>query len=246
MPVVEFAYNNAESASSSMTPFHANLGYDPSTPADVGVPGAPPLAARLQDVHDLVRANVSFAKDRQAQQANRKRVAHPFAVGDHVRLNAEHLRLTGQTCSKLKDRFLGPFTIVEQVSPVSFRLQLPTSMRRVHPVFHVDRLEVYHTSDFAAPAPPRRPPVQATDANTFDADAILDVDFNRNKSGLRFLVRWAAPWDDPSHDSWEPLRHVQDCSALYQFLESPRWLEFSAQRSYVRFADRFPGRVPEA
>ena len=55
------------------------------------------------------------------------------------------LRIVGQKSRKLRDRFLiGPFRIIEAVNPVTFRLELPRSMRRVHNVFHSDRLEKVH------------------------------------------------------------------------------------------------------
>ena len=44
---------------------------------------------------------------------------------------------------KLSPRYIGPFEIVERVGEVAYRLALPTSLSRVHDVFHVSMLRRY-------------------------------------------------------------------------------------------------------
>ena len=44
---------------------------------------------------------------------------------------------------KLSPRFIGPFEILERVSAVACRLDLPSSMSGVHEVFHVSMLRKY-------------------------------------------------------------------------------------------------------
>ncbi|KAA0046102.1 pol protein [Cucumis melo var. makuwa] len=41
---------------------------------------------------------------------------------------------------KLSPRFVGPFEILERISPVAYRLALPPSLSKVHDVFHVSML----------------------------------------------------------------------------------------------------------
>ena len=47
--------------------------------------------------------------------------------------------------SKLAPRFVGPFEILDRIGPVSYRLALPTSLARIHDVFHVSVLRQYIT-----------------------------------------------------------------------------------------------------
>ena len=44
---------------------------------------------------------------------------------------------------KLSPRFIGPFEILERVSPMAYGLALPSSVSAVHNVFHVSMLKKY-------------------------------------------------------------------------------------------------------
>ncbi|XP_027109316.1 uncharacterized protein [Coffea arabica] len=45
---------------------------------------------------------------------------------------------------KLQPRFVGPFKILQRVGKVVYRLELPSSLSRVHDVFHVSMLKKYY------------------------------------------------------------------------------------------------------
>ena len=47
------------------------------------------------------------------------------AVGSKVWLSTEHLRLPAGLTRKLALRYGGPFMVLEAVTPVSFRVELP-------------------------------------------------------------------------------------------------------------------------
>jgi hypothetical protein len=48
---------------------------------------------------------------------------------------------TKRPSDKLDHLRLGPFKIEEKLGPVSYRLKLPYSVRKLHPVFHISLLE---------------------------------------------------------------------------------------------------------
>ena len=69
-----------------------------------------------------------------------------------VMLDTKNLQLASHECKKLKPRFVGPFKVVKQVGAVSYKLELPTTIK-VHPVFHVSLLKVYNGTPLPPPAP---------------------------------------------------------------------------------------------
>ena len=248
MPLIEFAYNNSPSASTGgFSPFKSNLGYDPTLPSQAGVP-LPPIQgdpfARLAEIRDIVATNVRLSKARQAAAFNKRHRPHPFQVGDLVRINTEHLRIAGQKSQKLRDRFLiGPFRIIEAVYPVTFRLDLPRSMKKVHNVFHTDRLEKVHQDPELHPEP-ETPPLYVSDDTEFKVQKFLAVRLNRPRNSLQFLTRWDSPYDDQQWDSWEPFRTMNLTTAMNDFLLTDIWRDFVATSSFRTFQQKYPARVP--
>eukprot|EP00951_Prasinocladus_malaysianus_P017048 scaffold134092_cov23-Prasinocladus_malaysianus.AAC.2 len=230
----------------------ANLGYHPTTPIDLSLPTSttPPalLHTTLNDLHSLIEKNIEFAKLKQSHYSNKNRGEPPILQpGQLVRINCEHLQLKIQNCKKLKDRFIGPFTVKRKVSSVSYEISLPRTMNRLHNVFHIDRLESYNEDpDHPPPPRPEIPDVSDDTTDTYEVEDIIDVDFNRNYSGLLFRIRWAHPHNNPENDTWEPLRHLQDCDeVLQQFLHEDLWQNFIKQPKFKAFKAKHPKQIPK-
>lgn len=247
---VEFAYNSHVSAATGMTPFMANYGYDPAVPLTTNfsspVTTLPDHVERLQRLHqyavDLVRASHAA----QAQLADQKRSTMPdFKLGDYVRVTTKGFTFKQQPSTKLRDRFIGPFKIIEQISPVAFKLQLPPKVR-LHPVFHVSRLERFHADTFNRPRG-RHPEPMVNDAtHEYRVDSIVDVAYASDGCCLLFKVHWAEPYHHSRHDTWEPLVNIAECSALTEFLTSATWLQFSSTADFRRFQRLHPAQIPLA
>jgi hypothetical protein len=62
---------------------------------------------------------------------------------------------------------------------------------------------------------------------------------------LEFLVRWAAPFQDPKWDSWEPKKEMNKTRAMTLFLKSDVWQEFLLTPEMQNFVRRWPKRVPK-
>jgi hypothetical protein len=160
------------------------------------------------------RSTIQAAQEKQAFYADQKRSDHTFQVGDHVFLNAEDITIPATRnlrSKKLMPKFVGPYTIAEQCSPVSFRLELPQTMR-IHDVFHVDRFRHYHESpsSFGSRTPPRPGPTLIDGEEEYEVEAILDYQYYRRQH--QFRVRWKGYTQDD--DTWEPLHQLTHCSDI--------------------------------
>ena len=261
LPVIQLAYNSTTSSATGVTPFAANYGFEPTLPSAVIMPSFVSPAAddyldRLRDIQSLVRSHLQVAQDRARQVYDRHHQSFTFAVGDRVRLSTAHLRLQGQTSKKFKDRFIGPLTVTEVISPVVYRLQLPETMSRVHPVFHISKLRPWADDDEHPdrPVEPVPQPVAqdalADQPDLFNADSILSasIDTEKGQPMIFFKVRWSAPYDDPSYDTDEPYRNVATSIALQTYLSSPAWAAFRATpefRAFVTARPRVLGKKPQ-
>jgi len=72
-----------------------------------------------------------------------------FQTKEQVWLDASHLKLPHQK-AKLTPKHLGPFKITQEISPVAYRLELPTNWR-IHNVFHASLLMPYHETQAHGP-----------------------------------------------------------------------------------------------
>ena len=68
-----------------------------------------------------------------------------FEIGDLVFLKITPLRnvMAGKG-NKFQPRFVRPFKILQWIRKVVYRLKLPPNLSRIHDVFHISMLKMYH------------------------------------------------------------------------------------------------------
>ena len=163
LPLAEFAYNNAPSATTGVSPFFANKGYNPSITVhperDLASTRARDFVVDLDELHATLKTEIAHAQRRYQIGADARRLPAPdFKVGDHVFVKAKFFRTT-RPSKKLSEKFLGPYEIIARPGSLSFTLRLPNSMRAVHPVFHVSMLEPSIPDAIPGRVKPPPPPV---------------------------------------------------------------------------------------
>lgn len=225
LTAAEFACNNAPNASTGMSPFKINSGHDLLNPYNSiakipdHIPATHDFIEQISNATKVAHDALVLAKATQEKNANKSRRDVQFEVNDQVLLSSAHIQLASQATrpsKKLQHRFIGPYRVIQKISPVAYKLDLPETLK-IHPVFHVSILRPYQSPDSVNHRPIPIPPPEPTtinDADEFEVDKILDHRTRYNRQ--EYLVKWVGY---PDHDaSWEPaahLDHAQDCIADY-------------------------------
>ena len=150
---MEFAYNNALSATTGVSPFFANKRYYPNITVhpecDIVSFQAYDFAIDLDELQSIFKAEISVAQQHYQKSADVWYSPAPdFKVGDKVFVKTQFFQTTWPS-KKLSKKYLGPYEIISQPGILPFTLRLPESMCSVYPVFHVSILEPAISNTFS-------------------------------------------------------------------------------------------------
>ena len=134
-------------------------------------------------------------------------------------------------------RRYGPFLVNKKLSPVTYRLKLPTMMK-IHPVFHADLLTRYRETDKHSPNYEKPPPKIIDGEPEWEVEKIINSRLHGRYKRLQFLVRWKG--FPPSEDSWVPELDLSALDLLKDFYathpRAPR--ELLSRRPRQRIKER--------
>ena len=188
----EFAYNDSIHASTGFTPFQAYIGMDPRSSdwpeqpqADREAPFGAELAAKVIGMQSELKRKLQAARQYQKKYADKKRMHHNFKIGDKVLVSTRHIR-SARPKQKLDYRFIPNGTIVDQIGPDVFKVDLP-GQERIHPVFHASLLEPWNESAIPHPDEPIKDTLQTFSDDVYDVERILDRRKN-NANTWEYLV----------------------------------------------------------
>jgi hypothetical protein len=216
LPLIEYGLNSQRSATTLLTPFEADLGYNPRGPlelaarpppraSDLGGANAAHLAEQLSEIANRVIGNTEKAKAKMAAAANAKLPKTKpisYNVGDWVWLDRRAMGkdvIVSPTDTKLSYRFTGPFKITS-VHGVAVRLELPEHLRQ------------FGTFNFSRIKKCRNPPTGAEPVELSDGSEgwlVEKILKRKTEKGRRlYLIKWK---DFPdSANTYEPLENLAD------------------------------------
>ena len=238
---LEIAANDRKHSSIQMTPFEADRGYPMISPIDLEIGqhvGVKSMEARdfvMKCKNDLIRMQEQIARSQHQMQKhyNVNRPDQQFQVGDQVLLNTMNLKLTHAAAGKdakrkLSPRWIGPFSVLRETTPDTYRLNIPTGLK-LHDEFHTSLLKPCHKdSSNTRLNPPGAAMINAEGEKVFLVEKIINIRRNRQKK-IEVQVRWLGY--SSTDDSWEPISNMDSAKGLvWKFVNShPKYNSFKKE-----------------
>ncbi|GJS13758.1 putative reverse transcriptase domain-containing protein [Tanacetum coccineum] len=148
LPLAEFSYNNNYHASIKVSPYEALCGRKCRSPvcwAEVGEAQltGPELIQETMEKIILIKQRMQATQDRQKSYADQKRKPMAFEDGDRVMLKVSSWKgvVRFGKRGKLNPRYVRPFRVLAKVGKVTYWMELPQELSRVHHTFHVSNLK---------------------------------------------------------------------------------------------------------
>ncbi|GJX59344.1 putative reverse transcriptase domain-containing protein [Tanacetum coccineum] len=148
LPLVESSCINSYHASIKAAPFEALYGRKCRSPVywakvgDVQLTGPEIIHETIEKIVQI-QQRLQAARDRQRNYTSIRRKPLEFQVGDRVMLKVSPQKsvIRFGKRGKLNPRYIGPFKILDRISPVAYKLELSEELSNVHNTFHVSNLK---------------------------------------------------------------------------------------------------------
>jgi hypothetical protein len=187
LPIAQFAHNNWPSDTTRKSPFFLLMGFNPRADWIHATSPIPKVTLRLEQLKEArIQAREAMIKAQQSWVKHRD--TPKYKEGDQVWLEGKNLRIN-QPTAKLVPRRHGPFKIIQVMSAVNYRLELPTQWS-IHPVFHIDLLTPYKETIMHGPNFTRPTPELIDGEEEYSVEKILDSRHFGRRRRLQYLVKW--------------------------------------------------------
>jgi hypothetical protein len=182
LPLGEFAYNNALSASTSTSPFFTNKGYHLNITVhperELALQHACEFVVDLDELHTELRSQLSATQKHYQGPINHQWTSAPdFEVGEQAFVKAENI-CTTCPYKKLSEKALDRSTSLHNLVPTPVTLQLLDHLHTIHPVFHISQLEPATPNTIPNHIQPLPPPIEIDSEIEYEIVAILDSKIN--------------------------------------------------------------------
>ena len=228
LPFLEFAYNDAEQASTGKSPFFLNYGRHPDRPlsgmfASGGQavhddsPEGRLLTRRLQDALFCARTELSRAAARYRHYASRNYTPSPIETGDFVLVDAKAVHIKGLEHNKTGERWYGPLLVID-ADPTNVVVRTPLG-RDFHAKLHVSACKQYH---FRPGSEPTVLPASHVDEDTVELSQVVG---HRRTPGDGRRIEYRCrhkypPHNTPTHDIWRSRADLSAGALLRKYREA--------------------------
>ncbi len=212
LPLAEFVHNNWPNETTGESPFFVLYGFNPHADWTDKPSPIPQVALRL-DQFKRARQRAQELMIKAQQSWVRHKDTPKYQKGDLVWLEGCHLR-TNQPTAKLAPKRHGPFPIVQVMSPVNYRLKLPTGWH-IHDVFHIDLLTPYRETDLHGSNYSRPAPDLVDNEEEYEVEKILDSQQFGRRRKRQYLIKWKGYPD--SDNEWVDKRDIHAPEAIREF-----------------------------
>ena len=210
LALCEYWYNTSYHTSIHTSPFKLVYGREP--PAllwfEDGSTSNSELEVMLKERDEMLKQAKEFllkSQEAMKNSADKHRHDLQFAVGSSVFLKLRPYRqktLAKTFCQKLAAKYYGPFTVLERIGAVAYRLQLPSDCK-IHPVFHVSQLKPVLGKNHTVTTLPMM--FSANDEFILQPEKMTSLRYD-SEGHLEALIQWKGL---PVHESsWLRVRDV--------------------------------------
>jgi hypothetical protein len=187
LPIAQFTHNNWPSDTTRKSPFFLLMGFNPHADWVHATSPIPRVTLHLRQLKEAQDQAQGFMI--KAQQSWVKHCDTPkYKEGNQVWLEGKNLCIN-QPTAKLAPRRHGPFKIIQVMSAVNYRLELPMQWS-IHPMFHIDLLTPYKETIMHGPNFTRPAPELIDGEEEYSVEKILDSRRFGRRRRLQYLVKW--------------------------------------------------------
>ncbi|CCO34283.1 hypothetical protein BN14_08378 [Rhizoctonia solani AG-1 IB] len=162
----------------------------------------------------LAKDALRVAQSHKAKYYNQDKTLVLFEPGDKVLINPHSLNLLKHhqvKGNKFTMQYEGPFEVMEQISPVAYRIRLPASYK-MHPIINIAHLESYKESppEFGSGPTQHIPRQDFQEMPEYEVEKIVEEKTIKkgNKRIRKYKICWLGY--GPEHDWWRTEKELRN------------------------------------